>query len=236
VKSSPGSYVHFGVNALGRVNVYAKDIGYLWEWEQQIWAGSNVGPEGCVSEELLAAQAEGRPADTQAPERFLPRAFDLLNETTTAKFGFRLFREHADFGTLLADTHRFRATDQPGLLALAKDLARLTADSIDKTAIQKIVPPPKGEKWGPLKSLEKLMAAKIGPGKAHDLFTPLFGIYELRLADAHLAGSDIDEAFSMARVDREQPFVFQGYRLLHSCVSALYSVLEVLKELPDRTA
>jgi hypothetical protein len=40
----------------------------------------------------------------------------------------------------------------------------------------------------------------------------------------------------MARVDRVQPFVFQGYRLLHSCVSALYSVLKVLKELPDKTA
>src|SRR5260221_13308422 len=70
VKSSPGSYLHFGVNALGRVNVYAEDIRYLSEWEQQIWAGFNASPEGGVSEELLAAQAEGRPADTHAPEGF----------------------------------------------------------------------------------------------------------------------------------------------------------------------
>src|SRR5262249_4545318 len=163
VKSSPGSYKHFGVNKLGLVNVYAKDIGLLAEWEQQIWAGFNVGPEGGVSEELLAAQAEGQPAHTQAPEEYLSKAFVLLNETASAKFGFLLFREHADFSSLVARSHRFRATDQAGLFALAKDLARLTADSIDTAAIQRIVAPPKGEKWGSLKSLEKLLADRIGP-------------------------------------------------------------------------
>jgi hypothetical protein len=158
-----------------------------------------------------------------------------LNETTTAKFAFRLFREHADFKALLAGAHRFRATDQAGFFALAKDLARLIADSIDTAAIQKIVPPPKGEKWGSLKSLEKLLAEKIGSQKAHDLLTPLVGVYELRHADAHLASSNIDEAFSMARVDRVQPFDFQGYHLLHSCVSSLWEVLEVFSKLPDKT-
>jgi hypothetical protein len=105
----------------------------------------------------------------------------------------------------------------------------------DGAAIQKILPPPKGEKWGSLKSLEKLLAHKTGLEKAHDLLTPLVGIYELRHADAHLASSDIDEAFSMARVDRAEPFVFQGYRLFHSCVSSLWEVLEVLRERPDKT-
>ena len=234
VKNSPGSYLHFGVNALGLVNVFAKDIGYLAEWEQKIWAGYNVGPEGGVSEELLAAQAEGRPADTQAPEAFLPQAFVLLNEVTTAKFGFRLFREHADFDALMAGAHRFRATDQAGVFSLAKDLARLTANSIDTGAIQKIVAPPKGEKWGSLKSLEHLVGFKVGPETARSLLGPILGIYKLRHADAHLAGSNIDEAFALASVDRTQQFVFQGYRLLHSCVSSLYSILEALQESPTK--
>jgi hypothetical protein len=30
-------------------------------------------------------------------------------------------------------------------------------------------------------------------------------------------------------VDRTQPFVFQGYSLLHSCVSSLFAVWEALK-------
>lgn len=59
IKCGPGSYVHFGVNTLGFVNVYAKDIAYLPEWQQKVWAGFNISPEGGVSAELLAAQAEG---------------------------------------------------------------------------------------------------------------------------------------------------------------------------------
>jgi hypothetical protein len=234
VRSSPGSYLDFGVNALGLVNVFAKDIGDLSEWEQKIWAGFNVGPEGGVSEELLAAQAEGRPAETQAPEALLPQAFVLLNDATAAEFGFRLFREHEDFVALMAGAHRFRSMDQASFFSLAKDLARLTADSIDTGVIQKIVPPPKGEKWGSLKSLQNLVGLKVGPEKARSLLGPLVGIYELRHADAHLAGSSIDDAFALAGVDRTQPFVFQGYRLLCSCVSSLYSILKALQESPTK--
>jgi hypothetical protein len=127
------------------------------------------------------------------------------------------------------------ASHQAGFFALAKDLARLTADSIDAAAIQNFVAPPKGERWGSLKSLEKLLAEKTGGQKARDLLTPLVGIYELRNADAHLAGSNIDDAFSMVCVDRSQPIVFQGFQLLDSCVSSLWAILEVLGEFPDNT-
>jgi len=184
------------VNDIGLVTVYAKD-GILAEWKQRIWAGFNVSPEGGVSKELLAAQAEGTPAATQAPEAFLPKAFASLNEVTMSNFSFRLFREHSDFESLIASAHRFRATDQAGVYSLAKDLARLTADSIDTAAVQKLVQPPKGEKWGSLKSLEKLLGLHVTADVARSLVGPLVGIYELRHADAHLASSEIDDAFAL---------------------------------------
>ncbi|CAM4460952.1 MAG: hypothetical protein LEGION0403_FIIPPAGN_02361 [Legionella sp.] len=48
--------VHFGINDLSLINVFAKDIGNLPEWQRIIWAGYNVAPEGGVSHELLASQ------------------------------------------------------------------------------------------------------------------------------------------------------------------------------------
>jgi hypothetical protein len=234
VKCSPtNSYLPFGVNKLGLVNVFAKDVGFLPEWIQTFWAAYNVGPEGGVSEELLAAQAEGWPADTQAPEELLPKALDLLNEKANKKFGFDLFRAHEQYETLIAGAHRFRSTDRAAFFSLAKDLARLTADRIDVSAVQKIVAPPKGEKWGSLKSLENLAALTAGSAEARLLIGPLAGIYELRHADAHLASGDIEDALALAKVDRDTPFVFQGYQLLHSCVSALYSIAKALDEFPD---
>ena len=62
------------------------------------------------------------------------------------------------------------------------------------------------------------------------------GVYELRLADAHLAGSEVHEAFKLARVDRSKPYVLQGFDLLDSCVSALYAILDVLIKAPPPRA
>ncbi len=66
VSCSYGDNIHFGVNDLCYINVYAKDIGIQPEWQQQIWAGYNitVTPEGGVSKELLASQVKASPANT----------------------------------------------------------------------------------------------------------------------------------------------------------------------------
>lgn len=155
------STVAFGVNKLGLVNVYAKDIALLPEWQQQLWAGSNVSPDGGVSDELLSAQAAGVPADTQAPETFLPKGLDLLNKVCLQRFGFAMFREHRELQPIVTGIHRIRSTDSTGFFSLAKDLARVVVDSIDSSALQKIMPPPSGEKWGSLKSMENVTTSLL---------------------------------------------------------------------------
>jgi hypothetical protein len=73
--------------------------------------------------------------------------------------------------------------------------------------------------------MSKLVTQRINRRKV----LQLFGIYELRHADAHLARSDLDDAFALVHVDRTLPFVFQGYRLIDCCVSSLFAILEVLR-------
>lgn len=228
VGCSPDYGVHFGINKLGLVNVYAKDIGLLPDWQQKIWAGYNVSPDGKVSEELLASQMKAQPADTQAPEAFLADGLRLLNTVASQQLGIVLIREHDYIPEVIRKAHRFRAIDKAGLYSLAKDVARLTADCIDAAAIQTIVSPPKGEKWGSLKSLENLIATKIDPRIARSMLGSLVGVYELRHGDAHLPSSD-DEAFSLIGVDQSQPYVHQGHQLLHACVSSIYGIADVIK-------
>jgi hypothetical protein len=231
VGCSPDYTVHFGINSLGLVNVYAKDIALLPEWQQKIWAGYNVSPEGKVSEELLLSQVRAESAKTHAPEEFLAQGLARLNRVAHEKLGITLIRQHEHTAELLVRAHRFRATDKEGLFALAKDLARLTADSIDASAIQRLVSPPKDTKWGSLKSLEKLLATRIDAGEAHAMMSPLFGIYELRQADAHLPSQESNEALDLVRVDQSAPYVIQGYQLLHACVNTIYSIYDVIKSL-----
>jgi len=230
VAGSPGSGVHFGVNGLGLINVYAKDIALLEDWEQVVWAGFNVSPDGKLSQELHASQVKADPAATQAPEAFLREGLGLIQELAQQKLGISLIRKHDDVPKLLARTHRFRATDQHGLYTLAKDVARLTADSIDASQLHTIVAPPKGTQWGSLKSLEKVLASKIDPAKARSLLTPLAGIYELRLADAHLPSNEIAEAIRMVGLDTDAPLVIQGYQLLDAAVTSLYRIAAILND------
>lgn len=230
VMCSPNDDIHFGVNDLGLVNVYAKDIALLPEWQQRIWVGYNVTPEGGVSEELLASQMEARPADTQAPEEFLPKAIERLKQISMRVHGIRIFRDHDQYDKLLAVSHRFRAVDQTGLFALAKDIARLTADSIDTAAIHSKIALPVGEKWGSLKSLEHLVARHVEPKLARSHLGPLVGIYELRHADAHLPSSSLEETLDLIGLDSGVPFVLQGFALLHACVSSLWRVGDALQE------
>ena len=231
VTCSPDYGVHFGVNSIGLVNVYAKDIGLLPDWQQRIWAGFNITPEGGVSEELLASQMRAQPADTTSPETALVQALARMDEVFLAIRGKSLFREHPYRNEVLSRIHRFRSTNEKGLFALAKDIARLTADSIDIAALQEIAAPPKGEKWGSLKSLEKVLATACASEDARHALTPLVGTYQLRLADAHLPGSELAEAMKLAGIDSSSPVLHQGQALIANCASAAMAIATLLERL-----
>jgi hypothetical protein len=205
----------------------------LPEWQQKVWSGYNISPEGKVSEELFASQIKADPADTQAPEEFLVKGLSMLNHLAEANLGITIIRPHDQIPNLITCVHRFRATSKEGLFALAKDLARLTADSIDARALQKLVAPPKGTQWGSLKSLENLLAKRIDPALARALLSPLVGIYELRHADAHLASRKVGDALNLVGVDQNAPYVIQGYQLLHACVNSIYGICQVLSSWTD---
>ena len=229
VRCSPDYKVRFGVNSIGLVNVFAKDIALLPDWQQRIWAGFNVGPEGGVSEELLASQMRAMPAKTIAPEHRLADAMTSLDHAFRAAAGTPLFRDHPHRLDLLKRIHRFRAYERNSLYALAKDLARLTVDSIDTKALQGIVPPTKGEKRGSLKSLEKVLATVVPAPDAHAIVTPLFGVYELRLADAHLPTGEVDLAMRNAGIDLARRGIDQGLQLIEKCVTTLEEIRDVIE-------
>lgn len=85
------SSVHFGINDLGHITVYAKDIALLPVWIQQIWAGHNIPPDGGgVAKELMMSQVNAKPASSQAPERFLPIEYKRLNKSFEDKYGVPL--------------------------------------------------------------------------------------------------------------------------------------------------
>jgi hypothetical protein len=232
---SGGNLTHFGINRIGLINVYAYDVARLPVWQQQIWAGHNVVPEGGVSEELLASQMRAEPAHTAAPEQVLGDVITSLNQLFYNEVGAPLFRPHAETESIMARISRFRPLIPGGFFSLAKDLMRVVADQIDVAALQRIVGPPKGEKWGSLKSLENFLATRVGAATAHELVGPLFGAYDLRLADAHMPKSELDDAYRVARVDPDASPIAQGFRLIASVVSTLMEIDWLVSRGPEES-
>lgn len=205
---------HFGINKNGLVNIYAYDIAKLPIWQQRVWSGFNVSPQGGVSAELISAQAQAIVADTTSPERTFSELLPQLDAFVEQVVGAPLFRTHGASEELLNEIHRFRALDQGGLLALAKDVMRIIADRIDTAPLQAIVPPPKGEKWGSLKSLEKYLGTLVSAADARSAMGPLFGAYELRLADAHLSSEKLKGSLQLLKIDPKAAPIDQGFQLL----------------------
>lgn len=225
-----GYGVHFGVNRLGLINSYAYDIGKLPEWQRRIWQGFNIAPEGGVSVELLAAQQRVKPASTLSPEAHLSEALEAVDNMFLTRFGVRLFRSHSSRADISASIHRFRAIDQQGVFALAKDISRVIVEAIETPELHKIAPPPKGGGGTrSLKSLERVLATITTPTDAWDTLTNLVGIYELRGADAHLPSAELDEAFRLAGVDKSAAPLEQGLQLLLRTMQALSRICRLLR-------
>ncbi|WP_424957921.1 hypothetical protein [Hyphomicrobium sp. 1Nfss2.1] len=221
VRCTHGVHTHFGINRIGLINAYAFDVARRPQWQQRIWAAHNVAPDGGVSAELLMAQMEAQPADTHAPEEALPQLFKALDELFDGLVGSSLFRPHHATDDIARGIHRFRAVESKGLLALAKDIARLTADRLDVGSLRKVIQPSADQTWRSLKHLQCALETVVPPTEAREIVSPLVGVYELRLGDAHLPASDFREALRLARVDPKAGAVEQGRQLLEGVVGAL---------------
>jgi hypothetical protein len=228
ISCAPGCGIHFGMNDIGLITVYAKDIGNLPLWQQQIWAGHNTSPEGGISKELHDSQIKAEPASTLAPENFIESVISDLNTETLKQLGISMFRGHSSIKEIIPTINRFRATNDNGLYSLAKDIARIIVDDINIEELQKIAIPPKGTKWGSLKTIENLLALKISKDAAREILSPLVGVYELRHGDAHLPSSDIENSFKLIGIERQKPPILQGYQMLYSCVDNLHKILWII--------
>lgn len=225
----PGSGVHFGINKLGLINVYAEDIAMLSNWEQRKWAGFNIGPDGNVSKELLASQMRAAPAETEAPEDNLRRAYDAVNQGFLRVTKRRLFGLHQEIDDLFVRAHRFRALDRHGLFELAKDLTRITVESLDETGLKTITGPPNGLNPGSIKHLEAALATLVDPKKARQITGVFVGINELRQADAHLPSSDLDDSIELAGIAETGITTHEAMQMLRTLVDSLYAIATIFQ-------
>lgn len=213
------SKFHFGINSVGLINIFAKDLKYISEFHKRVLAGFNVAPEGGVSTELLMAQKDGFPADTKAPEWLLSYAFKCFHEAED-ETNIKLLRNHDEYTAILSQIHRFRALTQTGLYELANDLNRIFVERLNKDIFIQLTPISKRNKEkniGSIKALEEMLNSHHDNGKYYDgrnITKHLVATYELRHGLSHLPSSKIYDAFVLAGLEVKNPSYKNGEILI----------------------
>lgn len=208
--------LHFGVNKLGLINVFAKDIVGLPLWQQEIWKGYNVAPEGGVSEELLMSQMKCQPARTNPVEiDFLSTHDHLRQAFNWISGGKELFEHLPPTMEMHNRIHRFSVQNEDDLFLLAKEICKVTIDAFNIGALRSMLP--KTEDIKKLRSRNlfgKFLAQYAGEDVARTAMSPLAYIYDLRCADAHIKSSEVQETMHHLHIDASQPLVEQAKMLI----------------------
>lgn len=213
--------VHFGVNSIGLVNVYAKDIANLDEIDKKVWARHNVSPEGRVSAELLSSQMQAIPAETDAPEQDFFSVIQEIQKVSKSKLGQELFREHSFEEGINKRIHRFQATSLGGFFLLCKEITRYLIERIDMDFLKTL----KKEKdnLGTLKRLENILTALGYDGRK--IMGVLVGVYDLRLTDAHLPSKEkTEDAMKLIGIDYDEVGFNSGKELIKNVNNSLIEI------------
>lgn len=217
--------IHFGINSLGHVNVFAKDIAKLEWWKQEIWRAYNISPDGGVSEELLSSQQKCDPAKTSAPESLLLRARqEVIFAFSCANPGKLLLKNFEGINQVGDSIQRFNVQKQEDVYWLAKQLTRLFIESLNQEDLREIVKPKRDEKLGSLKLLERALGLHVGVKTAYRLMSPLHAIYTLRMADSHIPGTDIADAMREIDISPQGQLIRQGGRLIYVAARAFHEI------------
>ncbi len=214
--------VHFGVNSIGLVNIYAKDIGNMEEIDKKVWARHNISPEGPPSAELLSSQMQARPANTDSPEQVFLSLVEDLQNLTKSKLGHELFREHSFEEGIDKRIHRFQATSLEGFFLLCKEITRFLIERIDmdflKTLKKEI-----NKETGTLKRLEHILVDLGYDGR--NIMGVLVGVYDLRLTDAHLPSAEKTKvAMTLVGVDYDKEGLNSGKELIKNINYSLAAI------------
>lgn len=233
IRSTSGYVIHFGINSSDLITVYAYNVARLAAWEQHIWAAHNIVPDGKVSNELLASQVKAQPASTHAVEGLLFKVMGMLEGGFRQEFNASLYSHDVEYPAAMQHISRFASKDQASLLRLAKELVRVFSDRLDVHELRKLSTHPDKEKLGSNKLLQDVLAQKVGADKAHRVFGPIVGAYDMRVGDAHPTSSKIRDALKLAKVDESKSFLRQGEQLISNFGQSIYWIGKLLFEKPD---
>lgn len=229
IECTYGYNVYFGVNDLGKINIFSEDIAMLPTWIQKKFSGFNITPEGGISKELYQIEINMEEVSTPPLEEDFKHLYFSLNKLFNKKYNINLFNRHEDTQKLIKSVHRFKAYNDEGVFKLAKEISRVIVETINLKEIKKLLNS-KDKEIKSIKAIQKILETLVDEKKAKETLTSLVAIYELRHGDAHLPGNNILEAFNLINIDEEMLPIKKGEVLIHLCCKMMIEIRQVIED------
>ena len=182
--------IPFGINRHGKLVMWLGDIAKLPEKEQYYLRSENLPSDHSIGSEFYEGQIECVFTD-RAPEDDLFRQRSSFIEASHSRFGERI--SHLDKEVLdLAIGVRRPVVDTPAERRnIADSLNKIYLESMDNAALGRILEGQghSAKDLGSLKRLQKILESATASADIAGAMSPLYVLYDLRVAYSHL-GSD----------------------------------------------
>lgn len=227
-------YISFGLNRHGHVVMWLGDIAKLPENEQYYLRSENIPSDHSLGSEFYDGQIEVKFTELAKEEELFHHRSEFLNKSF-ARFGVTLGHLEAEafdlalsFNPPVVDTPKERRH-------VADTLNKIYLESLDNAALDGVVKSLGVNSPGPgsLKRLQTIMETMVSNKEVAALMSPLFVLYDLRVAYSHLTpGSNPPQLESVTRRLGLEPdaSLFDIYEKLIDGLSSTFSAMSEIME------
>lgn len=228
-------YISFGINKNGLVVMWLGDIAKMPEAEQYYLRSENVDSDHSIGSEFYEGQIECVFTEVSREDRLF-KARSAFIEASFNRFGKKI--AHLDdevmnlalaFNGPIVDTEKERRH-------VADTLNKIYIESFDSTALGDMLKSLGGDpkNLGSLKRLQGFMERAVPREDINSLLSPLYVLYDLRVAYSHLTSAERQREVFQTVVDRLGVDASVGLTDLYdSLMGALIAMFELLAELVD---
>lgn len=234
----PGSHsgIQLGINEIGLVSAFWKDLADLTIKEQSYWASFSCIPEGRVCHEMFETIVQQNPPFSPSVPELFETAREKFSRSFEVKFKIAIFSEHSPNERELQRLSvgpLHQGFDE--VLDLSKLLYGWLIETMSLETLRKAIGKPVNKEFRQIRLLEELLVS-LGktPIEARKLTAPLAALNELRVSAAHIGSSKLQPAFEILGEPRvpAKPRVAWDYIVnhVHSVLCEMAHTVSALTE------
>ena len=201
--SNDSFYISFGINKNGKVVMWLGDVAKLPDAEQHYLRSENVESDHSIGSEFYEGQIDCIFTEPSKENKLFALRSEFVDAcftrfaTKIAHLDNEVFNLALGFNAPVVDTDKERRH-------VADTLNKIYIESFDNAALAGIMTKlgvdPKG--LGSLKRLQAVLETVANGADIPKLLSPLYVLYDLRVAYAHLASADKVEEIAKSVTDR----------------------------------